>query len=262
MLLEFIKSRIAFVRRSFFPLTIVVDLVFFAPLMAQSVLQIGTVTTANGTGRVRVPVFFEQRSPVAGLQFEIAGGTFISVDSLQLTGAYAGLEAKTRDNKVIVFDPNAQKITSGPVKLLDLVCRVVPVLSDTSLSIEFAGSPLLASPLGQAMVDVTFRGGRLVFQNGAAVLGNPSVQYRYRLDPNYPNPFNSTTLIPFTVAEYGRVRILVYDVTGRVVRILVDERIAPGEYKTTFTPNVPSGVYFYKMHAGPFTESGKMVFIR
>jgi hypothetical protein len=90
----------------------------------------------------------------------------------------------------------------------------------------------------------------------------------YSLGQNYPNPFNPTTKIRFDVARHGGsstsdVKIIVYDIMGREVQTLVNERLQPGTYETTFDGSMlPSGVYFYKLMTDGFTESKRMLLIK
>jgi|WetSurMetagenome_2_1015567.scaffolds.fasta_scaffold04983_9 aminopeptidase N len=85
----------------------------------------------------------------------------------------------------------------------------------------------------------------------------------YNLMQNYPNPFNPNTKIQYEIAGYVDVKITVYDVLGRVQTTLVNEKQRPGKYVVNFSSrNFASGVYFYKITAGNFTEVRKMVLIR
>ncbi|MCL4540016.1 MAG: Ig-like domain-containing protein [Bacteroidetes bacterium] len=82
----------------------------------------------------------------------------------------------------------------------------------------------------------------------------------FRLFQNYPNPFNPTTVISYQLPAVSRVRLNVYDVLGRRVATLVDKYQNPGEYGVTFDASrLPSGVYFYRLNAGSFTATKKMV---
>jgi photosystem II stability/assembly factor-like uncharacterized protein len=86
---------------------------------------------------------------------------------------------------------------------------------------------------------------------------------------NYPNPFNPTTRIsfdipPFTKGEQGGfVSLKVYDILGKVVGVLVDEKLNPGKYDVEFNAeNLSSGVYFYKLETEGFTDVKKMLLIK
>ena len=86
-----------------------------------------------------------------------------------------------------------------------------------------------------------------------------SAPVNFALDQNYPNPFNPTTTIRYSVAMDSKVRIDVYDVLGRLVKNLVNENKAAGNYSVDFNAsNLSSGVYMYKISAGNFTAVRKM----
>ncbi len=93
----------------------------------------------------------------------------------------------------------------------------------------------------------------------------------YLLKQNYPNPFNPTTKIRFAVPSLSfphvssgnPVLLIVYDIMGREVQTLVNERLQAGTYEATFDgSNLSSGVYFYKIIAGDFTETKRMLLIK
>ena len=74
---------------------------------------------------------------------------------------------------------------------------------------------------------------------------------RYTLAQNYPNPFNPETRIGFDLPVSGEVRLAVFDVLGREVAVLVDERLPAGRYEAVFAADdLPSGVYVYQLEAG------------
>lgn len=85
----------------------------------------------------------------------------------------------------------------------------------------------------------------------------------YSLSMNYPNPFNPTTTIRYALPEDVHVRLTVVDILGREVGVLVDEPQTAGHKDVIFDArNISSGVYFYKLTAGNFTEVKKMVVAR
>ena len=89
------------------------------------------------------------------------------------------------------------------------------------------------------------------------------VPSHYSLEQNYPNPFNPVTKIKFNVARLSDVKIIVYDVTGREVRTIVNERLQAGKYETAFDGvQLSSGVYFYRLTVGDFSETKRMVLIK
>ncbi|MBZ0202068.1 MAG: T9SS type A sorting domain-containing protein [Ignavibacteria bacterium] len=107
---------------------------------------------------------------------------------------------------------------------------------------------------------------------GITQTGN-EVPKEFKLYLNYPNPFNPTTKIRFLIplsrgvsAESGRgvlTKLLVYDISGRLVRVLVNQSMKPGSYEVTFNgSSLASGVYFYKVLAGDYVETRKMMLIK
>lgn len=85
----------------------------------------------------------------------------------------------------------------------------------------------------------------------------------FRLSQNYPNPFNPSTKISFSIPKNDFVSLRVYDILGREVKTILNENLIQGEYEIDFNADaVPSGIYFYSLRAGSFTESKKMLLIK
>ena len=86
---------------------------------------------------------------------------------------------------------------------------------------------------------------------------------KFVLFQNYPNPFNPTTDIGFRITEFGFVNLKVYDILGREVATLVNEEKKPGTYEVEFTgSNLSSGIYFYRLKAGAFIQTKKMILLK
>ncbi len=85
----------------------------------------------------------------------------------------------------------------------------------------------------------------------------------FKLYQNYPNPFNPITTIKYQIPELNFVTIKVYDVLGNEMAILVSEEKSAGTYEVGFNASyIPSGVYFYRLQAGSFIETKKMVLMK
>ncbi len=85
----------------------------------------------------------------------------------------------------------------------------------------------------------------------------------YELNQNYPNPFNPTTIINFSIPKNEFVSLKVYDILGNEVKVLVNEEKSPGYYETLLNATgLSSGIYFYRIQAGDFVESKKMLLLK
>ncbi len=85
----------------------------------------------------------------------------------------------------------------------------------------------------------------------------------FRLYQAYPNPFNPTTTIMYDLPKKSHVTLAIYDVLGREVRSLVGEDKPPGTYRLVFDATaLPSGVYFYRLTAGTFSQTERFVLIK
>jgi hypothetical protein len=96
----------------------------------------------------------------------------------------------------------------------------------------------------------------------ATVLGQPLPQ-ECALHQNHPNPFNATTALSYQLSVDSYVHLRVYDIAGRLVGTLVDGWRSAGRHELTFdASHLPSGMYVYRIQAGDWTESGKMILLK
>jgi hypothetical protein len=92
---------------------------------------------------------------------------------------------------------------------------------------------------------------------------NSTLPDKYSLSQNYPNPFNPNTTIEFTIPKNEFVTIKIYDVLGNEVTTLIKEELSAGLHKLEFNAiELTSGVYIYKLIAGSFTQTRKMILLR
>ncbi|MBA4250663.1 MAG: hypothetical protein C0425_10325 [Chlorobiaceae bacterium] len=92
---------------------------------------------------------------------------------------------------------------------------------------------------------------------------NNEVPNRYFLYQNYPNPFNPITKVKFTIPNSGIVQIKIYDILGKEIITLLNEYKTTGSYDVEFNASsLPSGVYFYRMISGNYSETKKMILLR
>ena len=98
---------------------------------------------------------------------------------------------------------------------------------------------------------------------GEVGVGDEIIPFTYALHQNYPNPFNPITNIQFTIPEQADVKLRIYNVLGRQVDVLVNETLPIGHHKILWNPkNLSSGVYFYKLEAGSFIKTRKMILLK
>jgi photosystem II stability/assembly factor-like uncharacterized protein len=89
------------------------------------------------------------------------------------------------------------------------------------------------------------------------------VPNEYELSQNFPNPFNPETTIKFGVPKSGFVKLSVFDATGKLVDVLVDQQMNPGTFEASWNASgYSSGVYFYKLESEGFAETKKMMLIK
>jgi hypothetical protein len=91
---------------------------------------------------------------------------------------------------------------------------------------------------------------------------------QFFLGQSYPNPFNPVTNIGFRISDFGFIKLSIFDITGRLVRTLVHTKLAPGSYiyqwdgRDETGQQAASGVYIYRLTAGKFSQSRKMLLLR
>jgi hypothetical protein len=92
---------------------------------------------------------------------------------------------------------------------------------------------------------------------------NENIPDNYVMFQNYPNPFNPSTTIKFELPKTTDVKVAVYDITGKELEVLVNEKLQTGTYQTTWNgERYSSGVYFYKIQTDDFVQTKRMVLIK
>lgn len=115
-----------------------------------------------------------------------------------------------------------------------------------------------------ALSAVDIGGNRLQLGTRSVTLSEAgAVAGEFALEQNYPNPFNPVTTIAFSLAEKSLVSLAVYDLTGREVASLLNEEKDSGRHAVTFdAATLPTGVYFYHLRAGSFSEVRKLILMK
>jgi hypothetical protein len=107
-------------------------------------------------------------------------------------------------------------------------------------------------------------GGAWVFrQTGTSITKTPWAAIRYSLDQNFPNPFNPTTTIRYSLPHKSQVFLAVYNTLGQQVATLVQGQQEAGSNEVKFDGSaMASGVYFYRLQTGTFVDTRKLLLLR
>ena len=134
-----------------------------------------------------------------------------------------------------------------------------PVLYVNNNSILFAWADNRNKEKGYDIYGSVFNLSKLVSVNEK----KSETPYNFNLSQNYPNPFNPTTTIKFTIPARADVQIKIFNILGKEVATLVNEEKSPGEYEIKFDASgLGSGIYFYKIQAGSFSQICKMLLLK
>lgn len=211
--------------------------------------------------------------PIAILGSPAYDITHIDATSLRLEGV-APLRTELEDvgTPVREKDDPCTCDTMGSDGYVDLIAKfdaiqiamaLGPLQSKEVRTLTVTGNFFDGSPIeGSDCVIVSSAGGQ------GKVKGQEAIGPAFVLGRNYPNPFNSSTVISYDVNQASRVRIEVVNVLGQLVSMLLDERREPGTYSIVWNGTdshgnaVPSGTYFCRLTAGDFVQTQKMVLIR
>ena len=92
---------------------------------------------------------------------------------------------------------------------------------------------------------------------------NNQIPISFALDQNYPNPFNPTTTISFSFPSKSFVTLKMFDILGKEVATIISEEMSAGSYSRQWNAaNMSSGIYFYRLQAGSFTETKKLILLK
>lgn len=182
-------------------------------------------STDNGTNWVAVNSGMPWRSPYS-----------LVVDSSNLyVGTWGGVFLSTNNGT------NWTAVNSG-LSNLEIYSLAV---SGNYLFAGTSGSGIWRRPLSQMTI--------------VEGMNNP-LPSQYSLQQNYPNPFNPSTTIRFSLREAGYAKLQIFNTLGQEVAILISRELQAGSHNVQWNPSsIPSGIYFYRLQAGQFTESKKLI---
>jgi len=224
----------------------------FSLLKSRQFTLADTVNQMTATVKVHSKALYDltQNNPVqlAVELFNVATGNSLALSQTALVTA-------SDTAKEIHFTMNLPTGQSGTevelrVKVLGFAIQAshkASALNEIELVSGVGGTAIVNRVGGQATQTVT--------------LG--SVPTKFALHQNYPNPFNPVTVIRYELPEASAVKVQVFDVLGRVVATVVNERRDAGIYEAVFNASgLSSGTYFYRLQAGTFVETKKMILVK
>ncbi len=216
---------------------------------------------AGTAGEVKVLADLEV--PVAGAQIKINyDSEQLSFEAPRLSDWSNKFIAEYKDDKqgkliVVLYNLSNDPISPGEGKFLSLPVTVSP---NSINKIKLGIDEIVLADKNAVEIPVDY--------------GKTSVPKAFELSQNYPNPFNPTTTIKYSLSSVGDgsenfpTTLKIYNVLGEAVRTLVDEPRSPGIYyevwdgKDDQGKEVASGIYFYRLKAGKFSETKKMVLLK
>ena len=184
---------------------------------------------------------------------------------------------KDKNNLVSIGDIKLKSIPfqTGPLtfdslkfKFLDSLRTIILVAKTTSSASATQTVNLGITDTNQVIAYYTTRPFSTNFPFGTitSAENNNEQNLTYSLSQNYPNPFNPATIIKYTLAKPGFVQIKVYNILGKEIATLVKGIKSAGEYQVEFDvnfyKNLSSGIYYYKIEAGEYTDIKKMMLVK
>ena len=143
------------------------------------------------------------------------------------------------------------------------------VYNDTAYAASFYGGTLTFSATLRAYGSAVYILADSVFHmtvptlTSVAVQPQPTAPIAFTLNQNFPNPFNPSTMIQYSIPHASRVTLKVYDVLGRVVSVLVDEQKNAGTYSIEFDGrSLSSGVYYYRLTSNNNSDVKRMLLLK
>ena len=249
-------------------------------LFAANTLSVSSVVD-DGAGNASFTLGYSFDADVAGFQFDL-----LSDGVFTLTGAEGGactesgfMVSTNETGRVIGFSLTGATIAAGMGDFITLsgtydVSANGTIVNLTALEdCDSDGSPacdsddtrMVLSDTDAAALESSFVSSSWTVGDGTLDNEQPLA---FALSANYPNPFNPSTTIDYSVAAAGDVSIIVYDMMGREVRSLVSDFATPGAYSIVWDAtnneglSVSAGMYVYKMISGNFVEVNKMLLVK
>ena len=167
-----------------------------------------------------------------------------------------------KGNKIRVVVTNLDTAPPDDVKFLATNPQVLPVLKSGSHKLYLSSNCYLSIPVQTIPV---FAADNNIKNSDVKNNNTVSKDFKFGLLKNYPNPFNPSTVIEYSISQNSFVNLKVFDLTGKEIATLVNGQLSPGNYTVNFnsnTYNLSSGIYFYRLVTANQVDVGKMFLLK
>lgn len=242
------------------------------PRVIQSQYQIGDIMT-NVLVTLELNAGLTRANPVADPGAPTQTGT---VNPMELENL-AAIDLSVHESMLVTI-PNVRFVTTGNFATTNPTARTV-IMKDDSVEeftfwvnffdADYIGQPIPSQPLDMTALVGRFNATKQLSARSSADFNFDvsadmgEMVYEFALNQNFPNPFNPTTTINYTIAETGNVNLVVYDILGRRVATLVNEIQSTGRYNVNFdATRLSSGTYIYRLETNGQVATKKMMLIK
>ncbi len=233
---------------------------------------------SNGYPGDTVDVIVNMANPsfaIEGISHRIVyDETLLEIDMIFCLDRGCNLEDFTVDCSVpgvisimaITWFSNLIPSGSGPVINLAFVINIAAPPGEVTI-VEFQNEALFdniwADSAGSNLIIPILENGNITVNPHTVIDADAVLPAKFKLSQNYPNPFNAATTIEYDLPEAGRVTIDIYNILGHTIVTLVNEKNQAGQHRVVWNASDrSSGVYFYRIEAGDYTETRKMILLK
>ena len=241
---------------------------YLTAAFGSNVLKVSTDRTSAG-GEGRFSIVIQNDVTINGLNFILKYNpniiTPINVTPLGKASILTGPAANFFDGDKIsflLFDMGSNYIPPDSGEIFEVGYVVSASITDSTLTqITFLEG--IAADSNLAIVSFEYIDGWIQINPVGVNDTTSTIPRTYQLFQNYPNPFNSSTTILYDLPEKAKVTLKIYNILGQQLVTLVNEVKDPGAYRTIWNARgMASGVYFYRLRAGGFVDTKKILLLK
>ncbi len=273
----FTKGKLIWMLFLCFPIVLVVS-----QLTISASVWVSSNSACLDSEAVPISITLQNEIPVAGIELHLtyddSNLTVSDVIASSRTDSLSVFEWATGNPagqlKLLIFDIGGRQISPGTGSLGEILIAPAPGADPGKYALTLS-EVILGDSSGRS-IPTTAKDGTLYVKNCDGIKSEMYSPFpgTFALSQNHPNPFNSTTLIRYSIPDRNRevrphrTTLKIYNILGQEVRTLVDEKQPAGYYQILWDgrdqtgEEVASGIYFYRLKAGKFNKVSKMVVLR